>query len=80
MRIVVEAMSGDRGPSVVVDGAVQAARDFGVELILVGREDVLRPELDKHDAKTLPIRIVHAADVIDMHDHIMAVKRRKTIP
>lgn len=77
MRIVVEAMSGDRGPSVVVEGAVRAARDFGVEVILVGKQEVLRPELEKHRAADLPVRIVHASQVIEMHDHTMAVKEKK---
>jgi glycerol-3-phosphate acyltransferase PlsX len=39
MRIVVDAMGGDHAPAVVVEGAVLAAREFGVEIILTGRED-----------------------------------------
>ena len=38
MKIVVDAMGGDHAPAVAVDGAVQAARDLGLEIILVGRE------------------------------------------
>ena len=77
MRIVVDAMGGDRAPGVVVDGAVQAARDFGVDIILVGKEDSIRAELAKHPASGLPIRIVHASEVVEMHEHTMAVKEKK---
>ena len=77
MRIVVDAMGGDDAPGVVVDGAVQAARDFGIEIILVGQEDLVKAELAKHNAAGLPIRTVHAAEVIEMHEHTMAVKEKK---
>ncbi len=77
MRIVVDAMSGDHGPGVVIDGAVQAARDFGVEIILVGKEDVLKTELARHHTQGLVIRIVHASEVVEMHEHTMAVKEKK---
>jgi glycerol-3-phosphate acyltransferase PlsX len=77
MRIVVDAMTADRGPSVVVDGAVQAARDFGVEIILVGKEDIVRAELAKHNTAGSSIRIVHASEVVGMREHTMAVKEKK---
>jgi len=77
MRIVVDAMSGDHGPGVVIDGAVQAARDFGVEIILVGKEDALKTELARHHTQGLAIRIVHASEVVEMHEHTMAVKEKK---
>lgn len=77
MRIVVDAMGADRGPGVVVDGAIQAARDFGVEITLVGKEDIIRTELARHDTAGLSIRIVHASQVIEMHEHTMAVKEKK---
>ena len=77
MRIVVDAMGGDRAPGVVVDGAVQAASDFGVEIIMVGQQDAVRAELAKHASDGLPIRIVHAAEVVAMHEHAMAVKEKK---
>ncbi len=38
MKIAVDAMGGDRAPAVVVEGAIQAARDFGLEIILVGQQ------------------------------------------
>ena len=77
MRIVVDAMGGDYAPGVVVAGAVQAARDFGVQIILVGKEDVVRAELAKYHAAGQAIRIVHASEVVEMHEHTMAVKEKK---
>ena len=47
MKIVVDAMGGDRAPAVVVEGAVQAARSLDLELILVGRQGAIQAELDK---------------------------------
>ena len=74
MRIVVDAMGGDHAPSVVVEGAVLAARDLGLQLTLVGPEDTVNTELARHDTSDLSINVVHASEVIDMHEHTMAVK------
>jgi len=77
MRIVVDAMGGDHAPGVVIDGAVQAARAFGVEIVLVGKEDAITAELARHTTDGLPIRVVHASQVVEMHEHTMAVKEKK---
>ena len=78
MKIVVDAMGGDHAPGVVIDGSVRAARELGVEIILVGPEDVVKRELARHgDASSLPITIVHASQVIEMHEHTEAVKEKK---
>ncbi len=78
MKIAVDAMGGDNAPQAVVAGAVQAARDFGAGIILVGIEKVVREELSKHpQAKTLPIEIRNASEVVDMLDSAATVFRRK---
>ncbi len=78
MRIAVDAMGGDHAPAVVVEGAVRAARDFGVEIILVGRRDAVRAELDKHDVAGLSLTLHHADQVIEMDEHpAAAVKAKK---
>ncbi len=78
MKIAVDAMGGDNAPQAVVAGAVQAAQDFGVSIILVGIEQVVRRELLKHpQAKTLPIEIRNASEVVDMLDSPATVFRRK---
>jgi glycerol-3-phosphate acyltransferase PlsX len=78
MKIVVDAMGGDHAPAVVVDGAVQAARDLGLEIILVGRQEAVEPELTGYDTAGLPISLRHASQVIEMDDHpAAAVKAKK---
>lgn len=68
MRIALDAMGGDLAPKVTVEGAVLAARDFGAEVILVGVRETLERELAIHDTAGLPIRIVHAPEVVSMDD------------
>ncbi len=68
MRIALDAMGGDLAPKVTVEGAVLAARDFGAEVILVGVRETLERELAAHDVTGLPIRIVHAPEVVTMDD------------
>ncbi len=67
-RIVVDAMGSDAFPVPDVEGAVLAAREHGAEIILVGDEAVVRPVLDAQGAAGLPIRIVHAPEMLAMHD------------
>ena len=67
-RIVVDAMGSDDFPTPDVVGSVEAAREFGVEIILVGDESKIRPVLDAQNPGNLPIRIVHAPDMLTMED------------
>jgi glycerol-3-phosphate acyltransferase PlsX len=78
MRIVVDAMGGDHAPAVAVDGAVQAARDLGLEVILVGRQAEVQAELELHDTAGVALTVHHAAQVIEMDEHpAAAVKAKK---
>ena len=56
MRIVLDAMGSDQYPEPDVAGAVMAAREYGVEMILVGDEEVVSPVLAQQHAGQLPIR------------------------
>jgi len=67
-RIVVDAMGSDNYPTPDVEGAVMAAREYGVEIILTGDAAKLQPILDSQNAANLPIRIVHAPEMLTMHD------------
>ncbi len=69
MKIVVDAMGGDHAPAVVVDGAVVASRDFGLEVVLVGPQDVIQAELAKYDTAGSAITVHHASQVIEMDEH-----------
>lgn len=79
MRIAVDAMGGDNAPQVTVDGAIQAAKEFGFEVILVGDKDPLHLELEKH--RVYPeerIIIHHASEVVGMGEPpTQAIRRKK---
>lgn len=77
MKLIIDAMSGDNAPEAIVSGCVMAAREFGQEYVLVGKEDVIRDLIKKENAEDLPISIHPAADVIDMHDDPATAVRRK---
>jgi len=77
MRIAVDAMGGDYAPAAIVEGAVLAARTFGVPIALVGNEPAVRGELAKHDAPADLVGIVHASEVIEMHESPSAALRCK---
>jgi glycerol-3-phosphate acyltransferase PlsX len=61
-------MGGDKAPQVTVEGAVWAAREYGVQVLLVGQQELLAPELAKHETSGLELPIVHASEVIGMED------------
>ena len=77
MRIVLDAMGGDYAPAAVVEGGVLAARQHGVEVILVGRQEAVEPELAKHNTAGLQVRLVHASQVIEMDEHPALVAKAK---
>ncbi len=68
VRIVVDAMGSDNFPKPDVEGAVMAAREYGVEIILVGDEAKIKPMLDAQNAGGLSVRIVHAPEMLTMED------------
>jgi len=68
MRIVVDAMGGDHAPAAAVEGAVLAARAFRRPITLVGRGPEVEAELARHDTAGLDLAVVHAAEVIGMHE------------
>ncbi len=78
LTIAVDAMGGDHAPKAEVEGAVLAARNLGVKVILVGQEEVVRQELARHeDYRQLPIEIVNARERITMEDSAARAVRTK---
>ncbi|MBN8657026.1 MAG: phosphate acyltransferase PlsX [Anaerolineae bacterium] len=67
-RIVVDAMGSDDHPVPDIVGSIMAAREYGVEIILVGDEAKIKPVLEKQDTKGLNIRVVHAPEMLTMED------------
>jgi glycerol-3-phosphate acyltransferase PlsX len=63
-RIAVDAMGGDNAPAEIVAGAVQAARNGEVQVMLVGDPEQVEAELANHDTSSLPIGAVPSEGVI----------------
>ena len=70
MKIILDAMGGDLAPEAPVLGALEAAKNYGAEITLVGRGQEILEVLRKHNIENLPegVEIAHADDVMDMHD------------
>src|SRR3974377_1772391 len=78
ITIAVDAMGGDSAPVPEVYGAVRAARSQDVNIILVGREELIRQELHKFPGwQDLGFRIVHASEVVTMEDTAAKALRNK---
>jgi glycerol-3-phosphate acyltransferase PlsX len=75
-------MGGDHAPVETVKGAVQAAAEYGIEVVLVGKQDELERELAKYNTTGLSLPIVNAEQVVEMNEHPAAAvksKRRSSI-
>ena len=75
--IAVDTMGGDHAPGEIIAGAVAAAGDFDVPLVLVGERPRIRAELERLGAAhDLPIAIAHADEALDMHEGALASWRK----
>ena len=79
MKIVLDAMGGDHAPEAPVLGAIQAARDFGAQITLVGKGDQILEVMRANGIDDLPtgVEIANADEVVDMHDDPANVIRKK---
>jgi glycerol-3-phosphate acyltransferase PlsX len=78
LTIAVDAMGGDHAPKSEIEGAIRAAAELGLRVILVGLEDAVRKELANHPgASGLPIEVRHAPEVITMEDSAAKAVRAK---
>ncbi len=70
MKIILDAMGGDHAPQAPVLGAIQAAKDFGAQITLVGRGEEILDVMKKNGINTLPagMEIANAEEVVDMRD------------
>lgn len=71
--IVVDAMGSDDYPNPDIIGAVAAAREYAVEIILVGDEKIISPVLISQNPGKLPIKIIHAPEMLTMQDKGMGL-------
>jgi len=78
VRIAVDAMGGDFAPEEIVAGAVQAATELDLDILLVGDREKIASLVKKYDSKgTASIEVVHAEDVVTMKDEALTGIRRK---
>lgn len=77
MKIAVDAMGGDRGPAEIVAGAVAAAREFNLQVILVGIKESIESELKRHEISNLPVFVQPATEVVEMDESPAKAMRRK---
>ncbi len=79
MKIAVDVMGTDYGPSEIIKGALQAVKAYGLDVVLVGDQDVIKKELGKEQEENNPhVYIHHASQVIEMKDHPgISVRKKK---
>ena len=79
MKIAVDAMGSDYAPKEIVLGALQAAKEYKCEIVLVGDQEQIKQELDASgNWQELGISIYHAQETIEMHEHPgVAVRKKK---
>ena len=79
MKIILDAMGGDNAPQAPVLGALQAAKDFGAQITLVGKGEENLKVLKENGISDLPegLEVANADEVVDMHDDPANVIRKK---
>src|SRR5881296_348475 len=78
MKIALDAMGGDHAPASEVEGAALAVREYGVEVVLVGDDTLLKAELRRQGVGDLPgLTVHHASQRVEMHEQPSQVVRRK---
>ncbi|MDB4894233.1 MAG: fatty acid/phospholipid synthesis protein [Firmicutes bacterium] len=77
MRIAIDAMGSDNAPGAEVQGAIEAAREWSIAVILVGDEQRIRAEAAKHGGLPASAEVVHASEVITTHEEPTKAFRAK---
>lgn len=77
MRVAVDAMGGDYGPEVTVPGALSAAQEFQIDVILVGIESLIKKELEKLNGVKSKVSIVNASESISMAEGLLSFRKKK---
>ena len=78
MRIIVDAMGGDNAPLEIIKGSIDAVNEFNIEVLLVGKEEIINAELSKYKYNRENIKVLNANDVItNDEDPALAIRRKK---
>ncbi|MDH7600925.1 MAG: phosphate acyltransferase PlsX [Armatimonadota bacterium] len=77
MVIAVDAMGGDHAPAEIVKGALQGAKLYGVDVVLVGDEARIRQFVSDRELDSASVKIRRASEVIGMDEEVDAVRTKK---
>lgn len=78
MKLIIDAMGGDKAPQEIVQGCIDAADEYGTKITLVGVKDVLERELSARNAPKESFEIIHAEEIIGAGETpVMAIRRKK---
>jgi glycerol-3-phosphate acyltransferase PlsX len=77
MTIILDAMGTDNYPDPEIDASVVAAERYQEEIILVGNQELIQPKLSSMNTRNLPIRIVHAPEILEMADKVVEGTKKK---
>jgi glycerol-3-phosphate acyltransferase PlsX len=77
VKVAIDAMGGDYAPREIVKGTIEAVKEGGIEVILVGRGSAIQKEMARYDVSNLPIHIMNASEVIlDGEPPIVALRQK----
>lgn len=78
MIIAVDGMGGDFAPAAVIDGCVQAVKDYDVNIIITGKEELIKAELSKYQYPKDSINILNTSEIINTNEPpVMAIRKKK---
>jgi len=79
MKIAIDGMGGDNAPEAVVEGIVQALKEYNdVDIYITGPKDKIEAELSKHKYSKERVTIIDATEVIEPNEHpVMALRKKK---
>ena len=78
MKIVIDGMGGDNAPKSNVEGAVNAIKEYQVDLIITGDKDLLEKELSNYEFDRNKLEIVHTTEIIENEDKpVKAIRSKK---
>lgn len=77
MKIVIDAMGGDNAPVATVKGAVEAIKNYDIDVILAGNESMIKEQLAEYDHTREKIEIIHCSEIITNEDRPVSAIREK---
>lgn len=77
MKIIVDAMGGDHAPEQILKGCALAVAEYGVEILLCGKQEVIEQSAKENRIDMTGMSIVHAEQVVEMTDHADSVVKEK---